>query len=121
MTFSKQQTGHHQAVCNAIMHFTSTNYHVLEDSAQILLWDTVICDTMIHSISTGNIEHRRTPQGRRGRTNPMARWSGCLTREVIPESTHVGEKNLCSECFIVPGALNSCGANGTETFIVLGA
>ena len=83
----------------------------------------------IHSIPRGNVEHRRTPQGRRGRTHPILRWSGHLTREVIPESTRVGEKNLCSEHFIVPGALNFYSARGTEllwcqghgTFIVLGA
>ena len=47
----------------------------------------------------------------------------------MPESTHVGEKNLHSEHFIVPEALNFYSARGTEllwcpghgTFIVLGA
>ena len=116
-------------MCNTITHFTSANYDVLEDSGQIPPWDAVICDTVIHSVPWGNVKHRRAPQGRRGRTDPILRQSGHLTREVIPESTCVGEKNLCSECFIVPGALNFYGARGTEllwwqghgTFIVLGA
>ena len=106
MTFSKLPTGWHQAVCNAITHFTSANHHVLEDSIQIPPWDTVICDTVIHSIPRGNVKHKRTSQSIRGRTNPILRWSGWLTIEVTPETTHVGEKNLCSECFRVPGSLN---------------
>ena len=70
------------------------------------------------------------PQGRRGEGPiPSQDESGCLTREVIPESTYVGKKNLCSECFIVQGALNFYSARGTEllwcqghgTFRVLGA
>ena len=129
MTFSKQLTGQPQAVCNPITHLTSANYQVLEDSAQIPLWDTMIHDTATHSIPRGNVEHRRTPQGRKGRTNPILRWSGYLTNEVIPESTQVGKKNLHSECFIVPGALHFNIDRGTEllwcqghkTFIVLGA
>ena len=128
-TFLKRLTGQHQAVCNPITHFTSANYHMLKDFAQIPLWDAMICDTAIHSIPMGNIKHRRTSQGRRGGTNPIPRWSGHLTREVVPESTCVGEKNLHSEHFIVPGALNFYGAWGTKllwcqrqgTFIVLGA
>ena len=84
MTFSKWLTGWHQAVLDTITHFTSANYHVLEDSAQIPPWDAMICDTAIHSIPRGNIQHRRTPQGRRGRTNPIPRQSGHLTREVMP-------------------------------------
>ena len=49
------------------------------------------------------------PQSRRGGTNPIPRWSGHLSREVIPESTCVGKKKrrkLCSEHFIVLGVLN---------------
>ena len=87
MTFSMQARGQHQAVCNTITHFTSAKYHVLEDSAQIPAWEAMIHNTAIHSICRGNVVHRRTPQGRRGRTNHMLRWSGHLTREVIPEST----------------------------------
>ena len=114
MTFSKWPTDLHQAVHNPITHFTNANYHLLEDSAQIPPWDTVICNTKIHSIPWGSVKHRRTSQGRRKGTNPILRWSGCLTREVIPQSICVGEKNLHSECFIVPGALNSCHARDME-------
>ena len=53
MTFSKWPTGWHHAVCNTITHFTSADYHVLEDSAQIPLWDTEICATVTHSIPRG--------------------------------------------------------------------
>ena len=114
--------------CNTITYFTSADYNVLEDSAQMPLWDIKICATVTHSIPRGNVKYRGTPQGRGGRTNPILRWHGCLTREVIPESTHVGKKNLCSEQFIVPGAMNFYSARGTEllwcqgygTFIVLG-
>ena len=112
--FSKWPTGQSQAVCDPITHFASANYQVLEDSAQIPLWDTMICDTVTHCVPRGNVEHRRTPWGRRGRVNPILRWSGFLTREVIPESSQVGEKNLHSECFIVSGALKFYSARGTE-------
>ena len=116
-------------MCNPITHFTSANYHVLEDPAQVPLWDAMICDTEIHSIPGGNIKHKRTSQGRRGRTNSIWRWSDHLTSEVIPESTHAGEKNLHSEHFIVPGAMNFYGTRGIEllwcqwhrTFKLLGA
>ena len=130
MTFSRWLTGSHQAVHDAITHFTSTNHHVLEeDSAKILLWDAVICDTVIHSIPRGNVEHKRTSQGRRGRTKPILRRTGHLIREVTSETTHVGLKNLCSEHFPVPVAQNFYSARGTgplwyqghRNFIVLGA
>ena len=92
-------------------------------------WDAMICDTEIHSIPGGNIKHKRTSQGRRGRTKPILRGTGHLTREVTSETTHVGMKNLCSECFMGPGTQNFFSARGNEllwyqehrTFIVLGA
>ena len=115
---------------NAITHFTSINTHVLEvDSAQIPLWDAMICDTAICSVPRGNIKHKRTSQGKRGRTKPIPRRrTGHLTREVTSETTHVGVKNLCSEHFMVPGAQNFYSDRGTEplwcqghrTFMVLG-
>ena len=128
-TFSKWLTGQHHAVCNTITHFTSADYHVLEYSTQIPLRDTKICATVTHSIPRGNVEYRRASWGRGEKENPILRQSGCLTKEVIPESTHVGKKNLHSEHFIVPGALNFYSARGTDllwcqghgTFWVLGA
>ena len=70
----------------------------------------------------GTVEHWKTSQSRRRGTNPIPRWSGHLTREVIPESTHVGEKKLHSEHFIVPGALNFLKVLGALSFPkVLGA
>ena len=109
MTFPKWLTGQHLAVHEPLTHFTSVRKHVLEDSAQIPLWDTMICDTETHSIPWGNVKTWRTSQSRRGGTNPILRWSGHLSIEVILESTHVGkktERKLCSEHFMVPGALN---------------
>ena len=101
-------------MCNAITHFTSTNCHVLEeDSAQIPLWDAVICDTAIHSIPRQNVKCKWTSQGRRGRTKPILRRTGYLTTEVTSETIHVGMKNLHSEHFIVPGALNFHKARST--------
>ena len=93
-------------VHNPFTHFISARDHVLEDSAQIPTWDTMIHDTRTQSIPQGNVEHWKTSQSRRGGTNPILRWSGHLTREMILESTCVGEKKLHSEHFIVPGALN---------------
>ena len=130
MTFHRWPTGQHQAVCDAITHFTSTNYHVLEeDSAQTPLWDAVVHDTVIHSIPRGNTKHQRTSQGRRGRTKPILRRTAHLTREVTSRTIHVGVNNLHSELFMVPGAQNLYSARGPallwgqghRTFIVLGA
>ena len=102
-------------MCNAITDFTSTCHHILEeDSAQIPLWDAMIYDTVIHSIPRGNVKHKRTSQGRSGRTKPIPRRTGCLTREETSETTHVGMKNLHSEHFMVPGAQNIYSARGTE-------
>ena len=106
-TFSKQLTGWHQAVHNAITYSSSANYQVLEeDSAQTPLWDAIFWDTGIHSIPRGNATYKRTPQSRRGRTRPITRRTGHLTREVTSETTCVGMKNLHSEHFIVPRAQN---------------
>ena len=61
------------------------------------------------SILWGNVKTLTTSQSIEGGTNPIPRWSGYLSREVIVESTHVGkktERKLHSEHFIVPGALN---------------
>ena len=100
------QSSQHQAVCDPITHFTSARDHVLEDSAQIPSWDGVIHDMRTQSIPRGNVEHGKTLQSRREGTNPILRWSGHLTREVILESTCVGKKKLHSEHFMVPGALS---------------
>ena len=98
MTFSMQLTGQHQVVCNVITNPTSTSYYVLEqDSAQIPLWDIVICGTAIHSIPRGNVRHKQTSQGRRGRTKSIPRRTEHLKREVTSETTHVGVKNLHRE------------------------
>ena len=45
-----------------ITHFTSGNYQVLADSAQIPLWDTVIHDTAIHSIPRGMLNTEKLPR-----------------------------------------------------------
>ena len=119
------------SVHDGITHFTSTNHHVLEeDSAQTPSWDTM-CSMIQWSIPfPGRMSNiKRTSQGRRGRTKPIPRRTGHLTREVTSGTTCVGMNNLCSECFMVPGAQNFYSARGTElllcqghkTFIVLGA
>ena len=109
MKFPKWLAGWHLAVCNPIAHSTSAGNHVLRDSAQLPLWDAMIHDSKTCSIPWGNIETWRTSVSRGGGTSPILKWSGRLSREVILESTCVGEKKerkLCSEHFIVPGALN---------------
>ena len=80
MTFSKQPTGQHQAVHNAITLFTSANFHMLEeDSAQIPPWDTaMICDTAdpYHSQGECWIQenfHRVEGEG------PNPSWEGLAT------------------------------------------
>ena len=116
MTFSKWLTGQHQAVHDPITNFTSARVHVLEDSAQMPLWDTMIHDMKTHSIPRGNMEHWKTSP-RRGGTNPIPRWSGYQTREVILECTHVGKQKLCSEHYIVPGAPNFLKVLGALDFL----
>ena len=112
MAFHRWLTGQHQAVCDAISHFTSTNHHVLEeDSAQTPLWDAMVHDTVIHSVPRGNVKHQRTSQGRRGRTKPILRRTGHLTREVTS-----GVNNLHSEHFMVPGAQNFHSARSTGLY-----
>ena len=108
-TFPKWLTGQHLAVHNPITHFTSAGNHMLRDSAQVPSWDAMICDTETCSIPWGNVTTWRTFQSRGDRTKPILRQSDHLSREVILESTCVGkkkERKLCSEHFIVPGALN---------------
>ena len=125
MTFSKQLTGWHQVVHDANTNPANASYYVLEEeSAQIPLWDVMICGTVIHSIPRGNVMHKGTSQGRRGRTKSIPRRTGHLRREVTSETTHVGVKNLCRElcphgehmceCFVVLGAQNFYSARGTE-------
>ena len=98
MTFSKQLTGQHQVVHNAITNMANASYYVLEeDSAQIPLWDIMICGTAIHFIPRGNIMNKKTSHSRRGRTKPIPRRTGHLKREVTSETTRVGMKNLCRE------------------------
>ena len=128
-TFHRQLTGWHQAVHDAITHFTSTYHHVLEeDSAQIPSWDTVLCDTAIHSVPRGNVKHKRTSQGRRGRTKPILRRTGCLTREATSEPFMLALR-ICTVNVLWCQRQNFYSARGTEllwyqghrTFIVLGA
>ena len=124
MTLSKQLTGWHLTVCNAITCPVNSSYCVIEeDSAQIPSRDIVVCGGMIHSISQGNKASERTSQCRRGRKQPIPRRAGHLRREVTSDTTHYWHETLCRELcscsepkceyFVVPGAQNFHSARGT--------
>ena len=74
-----------------------------------IMWDAMICDTETRSIPWGNVKTWRTSQSRGEKAIPSQDGLATYPWEVILESTCVGkkkERKLCSEHFIVPGALN---------------
>ena len=77
MTFPKQLTGWHLPVCNPIAHFTWAWNHVLWDSAQLPLWDAMICDSETGSVPWGNVKTWRTSQSRG--EEPIPSWDGLAT------------------------------------------
>ena len=136
-TFSKQPTGWHQMVHDAITNFANPNYCVLEeDSVQIPFWDIVVSGKAIHSIPQGTDESKRPSQDRWGRIQPIPRtpeegcdfrhhscWFENLCRELCSHGEHMWTFLWCQghRTLAVPGAQNFCGAQGHRIFIVPGA
>ena len=84
-----------------------------EDSAQLPTGDTVSGIATIHSIPRGECGDNKETHNKEGSSTFIPRSTGSLSREVVPGPTHEG-KDYTVNLVIVPGALNSNSARGTE-------
>ena len=117
MTFPKWPTSWHQMVCDDITNSVNPSYCVLEeDSAQIPLWDVVVCGKVIHSIPQGNKESKRTSQGktRKNTTYPKEAWTPKESGDFRHHSCWF--EDLCRELYSCSEHMceHFCGARGTE-------
>ena len=76
--------------------------------------DTVTCIATIHSVPRGNMETTRNPHSKEGSSHVILRWTGSLSREMVPGPTQADEDYCTVNFVIVPGALNSNSTRSTE-------
>ena len=111
MTFGVKLTGQHWAVLNTITHTNSAI--VQEDSAQLPMGDTVTSIAATHSVPRGEHGDHKEPHNKEGSSTNILRQTGSLSREVVPGPT-CEDEDCTVNLVIVPGALNSNSARGTE-------
>ena len=103
------QWGQHQAVHNTITYTNSAGglCPVTTGGHWDLFWYHPL-----HSL--GKCGDKEEPHSREGSSNPILRWTGSLSREVVPGSTQADEEYCTVNFVVVPGALNTDSARGTE-------
>ena len=109
-TFTVRPTGQYQAVCNTIIHTNRAGELCqVTNGGHCDLWAT------IHSIPRGNVETMRNPTVKREVL--MSSWDGLAAyqeRWYQAGPTQADEEYCAVNFVIVPGALNSNSARGTE-------
>ena len=114
MTFTVRLTGQHQVVHDTI---TYTNIAVMICTGGLCPVTigghcNLSCHNPLHS--QGECGDQKEPHRREGSSDSILRWTGSLSREVIPGSTRAGEDDCTVNLVIVLGALNIGSARGTE-------
>ena len=100
----------------------STSSHtpeVQEDSAQLPMGEVATSIATIHSIPRGECGDNEEPHHEKGRSTNIPEQTGSLAREVVPGPTHEDEDCIVN-LVIVPGALNTNSARGTEHLLCHG-
>ena len=74
------------------------------------------CDQYSHNPLHSQGEHgdNKEPHNEEGSSTIILRWTGSLSREVVPGPTHEDDEDCTVNLVIVPGALSSNSARGTE-------
>ena len=109
MTFAVRPTGQHQAV-----HDTTTHTNSAGGLCPVIIGGH--CDQFHHNPlhSQGECGDHEEPHSEEGSSHFILRWTGSLSREVVPGSTQVDEEYCTVNFVIVPGALNSNSTRVTE-------
>ena len=109
MPFEVRLTGQHQAVCKAITHTNRTG-------GLCPVTNGGHCDLYSHNPlhTQGECREQEEPHNEEGSSTIIPEWTGSLSREVVPGPTHEDEEDCTVNLVIVPGALNSNSARGTE-------
>ena len=107
-TFAVQLTGQHQTVQDPITHTSSAG-------GLCPVTYRGCCDQYSHNPlhSQGECGDNKEPHNEEGSSTTIPEWIGSLLREVVPGPTHEDE-DCTVNLVIVPGALNSNSARGTE-------
>ena len=100
-------TGQHHAVCNSITHTNSAG-------GLCPVTNGGHCDLFSHNPLQGECGDHKEPHCKEGSSKIIPRWTGSPSREVVPGPTQDDEEYCAVSFVIVPGALNSNSARGTE-------